>query len=316
MSQVVHALGSFIHHLEAVRWQALGIASGFHLLRLLLRTRAWRNIVAAAYPETRVRWRSILGAYLAGVGVNGITPARGGDLLKLYLAKRRVEGSTYTTLGATLFPETLFDLVAALGLLGWTLSLGVLPSLDALPNLPSIDWSWPFRHPSLAAAIGGILAVALVAVGIWTVRRVAEFKRRVAQGLAILRDRPRYLRAVVSWQALSWCCRVATVFYALRAFGVPATLHNALLVVVAQSLSTVLPLTPGGAGTEQGLLVYLFKGKVATTGLLSFSVGLHVAIVVINGLLGFAAIAVMLRTLRWRRAIGGDETATQPDAPR
>ena len=55
--------------------------------------------------------RTIAGAYLAGVGVNAIMPARGGDVLKLYLVQDRVEGTTYPTLGATLIVETLFDMV-------------------------------------------------------------------------------------------------------------------------------------------------------------------------------------------------------------
>ena len=39
-------------------------------------SRAWRNVLAAAYPEERVPWRAIYPAYLAGVGINAIIPAR------------------------------------------------------------------------------------------------------------------------------------------------------------------------------------------------------------------------------------------------
>ncbi len=35
-----------------------------------LRVRAWQNILRASYPDTRVRYRDVLGAYLAGVGVD------------------------------------------------------------------------------------------------------------------------------------------------------------------------------------------------------------------------------------------------------
>ena len=62
-------------------------------------SRAWRNTIAAAYPEEEVRWRSIYAAYLAGVGVNAIIPARAGDAVRLYLAHRAVPASTYITLG-------------------------------------------------------------------------------------------------------------------------------------------------------------------------------------------------------------------------
>jgi hypothetical protein len=66
-------------------------------------------------------------------------------------------------------------------------------------------------------------------------------------------------------------------------------------------MSTVLPITPGGAGTEQGLLLYLFRGTVGRTELLSFSVGMHITIVIVNVVLGLAAIAIMTRSLGFRR---------------
>ena len=127
------------------------------------------------------------------------------------------------------------------------------------------------------------------------------FWQRVRQGFAVLGDRDEYLRGVVTWQALSWVFRLATIFFMLRAFHLPATLHNALLVQIAQSLSTLLPITPGGAGTEQGLLLYLFRGKAARSAVLSFSVGMHIAIVVLNVALGALAIALLTRSLRFRR---------------
>jgi uncharacterized membrane protein YbhN (UPF0104 family) len=309
-----HAADQFFAHLASVDFRALGTAALFQILRLVVRTRAWRNIIAAAYPDTRVRWRSVLGAYLAGVGLNAITPARSGDVLKLYLVKHRVEGSTYPTLAATLVAETLFDAFVGLGLLVWAIHLGVLPSLDALDRIPSIDWGWPLQHPRVAevgALVVGILIGALLVVA---TRRVRAFWHRVAQGFAILRRPRAYFVHVVTWQALSWVFRLAGVYWMLRAFHVPASVHNALLVQLAQSMSTVLPITPGGAGTEQGLLLYLFRGTAGRTALLSFSVGMHIAIVVVNVVLGLLAIAVMTRSLRLsrlRREASGDPERTE-----
>jgi uncharacterized membrane protein YbhN (UPF0104 family) len=252
----------------------------------------------------------VLGAYLAGVGLNAITPARSGDVLKLYLVKHRIEGSTYPTLGATLVVETLFDAVVGIALLFWAVYLGVLPNIHSLPDLPNIhslpdlpniDLRWAFKHP-VALEIGAlVLGIVIGVLLVWATARVRRFWERVRQGFAVLRDGEAYLRGVVSWQALSWCFRLATLYFMLRAFHLPATIHNALLVQIAQSLSTLLPITPGGAGTEQGLLLYLFRGKAARSSLLSFSVGTHIAIVVVNVVLGLIAIVLMTRTLRLRR---------------
>jgi uncharacterized membrane protein YbhN (UPF0104 family) len=249
------------------------------------------------------------------VGLNAITPARGGDVLKLFLVKRRVEGSSYPTLAATLVVETLFDAVVGIVLLLWAIHLGVLPSLDRLPRLPSVDWGWPLRHPHVAEIGALMVGIAIGVLLVIATRRVQAFWRRVAQGFAILRRPSDYLTGVVTWQALSWGCRLGSVYWMLRAFNVPASVHNALLVQVAQSLSTVLPITPGGAGTEQGLLLFLFRGKVGRTELLSFSVGMHIAIVVVNVTLGALAVALMTRSLRFRRleqAAEGDRSEVLP----
>jgi uncharacterized membrane protein YbhN (UPF0104 family) len=304
-----HAVHVFFSHLAAVGWTALALGLACHFLKIVVRTIAWRNILAAAFPESRVRWRPIFGAYVAGVGVNSIAPARGGDLVKLYLAKRAIERSTYPTLGATLIVETLFDTVAATGFLLWALTLGVLPGFDVLPDLPSVDWTWVLRHSTLAAIVGALVLLALLTVLSWAALHVAEFWRRVARGFAILRPPSRYLLGVATWQALSWVLRIASIWWFLRAFHVPATVHNALLVQVVQSLSTLLPFSPGGAGTQQGLLVFVFRGRLSATRLLSFSVGMNLAQTVVNVALGFGAIFLAFRTLRWRRVVARDKEA-------
>jgi uncharacterized membrane protein YbhN (UPF0104 family) len=295
------AVGEFFGHLAAVDFRALAIACLFQVARLLVRKRAWRNIIAAAYPDSRVRWRSVLGGYLGGVGLNAITPARGGDVLKLFLVKRRVDGATYPTLASTLLVETLFDAVVGIALLVWAARLGVLPSFHRLPRLPSVDWGWPLRHPRVAEIGALVLGIVIGVLLVVATRRVQAFWRRVAQGFTILRDPSQYLTEVVTWQALSWLFRLAAVYWMLRAFHIAASVHNALLVQIAQSLSTVLPITPGGAGTEQGLLLYLFRGKASRTEVLSFSVGMHITIVVVNVTLGVLAVALLTRSLRLRR---------------
>ena len=79
MGAFLHAVGVFFHHLAAVRWEPFALALACQLLKLLLRASAWRAILQAAYPATRVRYWSSFGAMVAGGGVNAIVPARGGE---------------------------------------------------------------------------------------------------------------------------------------------------------------------------------------------------------------------------------------------
>ena len=303
MDTFINAAETFFDHLAAVRWGALGIALALHLLRITVRTFAWRNILRAAFPGEKVRRRSVFGAYVAGVGVNSILPARGGDLLKALLVKRRVPASNFPTIAATLIVETLFDTIVGIAFLVWALQLGVLPGFDALDKLPSIDWGWPARHPKTFAIVASVVVLAAIAVGVRLARHVREFRQRVAQGFTIVRTPWRYLREVVLWQALSWVLRVLSILWFLEAFGLARKIHDAFLIQVVQSLSTLLPFTPGGAGTQQGFLVYVFRGHASTTSVLSFSVGMNIALTALNVTLGFAALALMLKTLRWRGAL-------------
>ena len=110
---VFDAIGVFFGHLAAVEWKwiALGVARPGLSSSWPSRGRGATSS-SAAYPERAVRCRRC-SRYVAGTGVNAIIPARGGDVVSSSIAKRRIEGSTYTTLVATILLQTLFDLVVA-----------------------------------------------------------------------------------------------------------------------------------------------------------------------------------------------------------
>jgi uncharacterized membrane protein YbhN (UPF0104 family) len=311
---ILDATRAFFDGLASVKWGLLALAMLCHLLKVVARTRAWRNIVQAAYPETDVRWRSVYGAYVAGVGVNALVPARGGDFLKLYLLKHRVEGSAYPTLGATLIVDTLFDTVVASALVAWALAFGFLPGLDVVPSLPGIDWLYLFQHPRLGLVVTALLVVLIVFGLTWGSRKVQDFGRRVRQGFTILREPREYLRRVAVWDAVDWSLRLASVYFFLRAFGLPAAGEDVALVQTTMSLSTALPFTPGGVGTEQALMVYVFQGDAPTSTLLSFSIGMKIVLTVVNVAVGFLAILVMLRTFDWRRHTERDAEAIERGA--
>ena len=315
MGAFVDAVQVFWNHLAAVRWEALALACAFQVLKLVVRSFAWRNILAASYPGVPIRRRGVFGAYVAGVGVNAIAPARAGDVVKLYLVKRRVPGSTYPTLAPTLVVETLFDFVAAGSIFLWALAAGVLPSAEVIKRLPTVDWSWPFRHPVATLVLAGVCAVAALVATIWARRRVQAFRQQVERGFAILSDFRAYLRLVVTWQALSWVLRLAAIYEFLVAFRLTTSVHNTLVVQTVESLSTLLPFTPGGAGTKQGLLAYAFRNEFSVSAVLSFSVGMNIALVVVNVVLGFGALFLMARTLRWRRLAEAQKRESQGSAP-
>ena len=302
MGSFFHAVRVFADNLAAVRWEFLALALLLHLARLVFRAFAWRAILSAAYPDEKPKFRSVFGAYVAGVGVNSIVPARAGDAIKLYLIKRRIPESSYATLTPTLVAETLFDFVVGIALIAWALSLGVLPAHEVYSHLPSVDWGLLVRHEKWTAiVIAALLTIALLSFIVF-LERGEGFRERVGRGFAIMRDPRRFATHVVLPQSISWLLRAGSVYYFLRAFNVHASVHNALLAMVVDSLATLFPATPGGAGTKQGLIVFLFAGQaINRSALLAFSVGLNIATVVFNVVLGAVALYGMARTLSWRR---------------
>jgi uncharacterized membrane protein YbhN (UPF0104 family) len=299
----IDATEAFFGALASVAWVPLILGILFHVVRLSLRVRAWQNILRASYPSSSVPYSTAFGAYVAGVGINSIAPARAGDVVKVYLAKHRIEGSSYPTLGSTLVVETIFDFVVATGLFLYAISLGILPGLPDLPKMPAFDWSFVVEHPRLAVFLGCVILGGAIVFIAWASRHVTAFREKVARGFLILGDRRAFLTQVVAWQAGSWLARAICVYCFLRAFHIDAGVDTVVAVLVVQGLSTLLPFTPGGVGTQQAVLVFALRGTAAASAVLAFSVGMQLVTVVVNVALGFGALAVMLRTLSVRRHI-------------
>jgi uncharacterized membrane protein YbhN (UPF0104 family) len=309
--EIRRATESFWDFLSDIAVLPLLAAICCHLLKLACTSRAWRNILAAAYPDRKVPWPPILAAYVSGVGVNAILPARGGDVLRIYLAHRGIPGSSYTTVVSSTVVLTFVDMTIATLVFLFALTQGVLPSLDALSRLPAFDYSWAVEdgvvRPGALIALGAVVGgVGLLLHHFWNTLRA-----RVAQAFAVFDPPTRYLRTVVVWQLADWGLRLTTIWFFLGAFGIHQSIRNVLLVQAATSLAGLVPATPGGIGTEQALLVYAFRGAdVARSTLLAFSVGMRLTITVVNVVAGFTAIFLTLGTVRFRRFVG-----QAPDAP-
>jgi uncharacterized protein (TIRG00374 family) len=301
VSAVLDAVSAFWGYLASVRPLPLAIAIGCHIAKTMCTSRAWRNVLAAAYPDVRVSWPAIYAAYIAGVGVNAIFPARAGDVVRLTMAHRAVKGATYTTLVSSSLVLAIVDSLCAIALFIWAVTRGVFPSFDALPSLPSFDFAWFLDHTQISELLLVIVVLGLIALAIWIRANVAEFREHVGQAFTVVRTPARWLRTVVAWQLADWALRLTTIWFMLAAFGIDQSLRNVMLVQATQSLATLVPVSPGGVGTEQAFLVYTLSGQAARSALLAFSVGMRLTLTAVNVALGFGAILLTFRTLRFRR---------------
>jgi glycosyltransferase 2 family protein len=297
-----HGAQEFFHRLSEIAWVPMAIALILYLAHLLARSRGWQNTLRAAYPDRSVPYSGIAGAELVGAGMNSILPARIGDAVKIFLAKRVIRGSTYTSVVASFFVSSVFDTSAAILVFIYALTQGLLPKPPELPNLPAFDIAFWAEHPSLLLFTITALGILIVALFALLARRVEAFWDRVKQGAIVLKYPRVYLRTVASWQAAGWALRFFSFWFFLEAFNVGGSFQNVMLVFSVQTVSTLLPLTPGGAGAQQALLVATLVGP-GPIAVLTYSVGQQIAIAAWTLLLGALALIFVFRTTNWRRLI-------------
>jgi len=257
------AIGSFFDSLSRVGWGPLLIGAVAFVVYLSLRARAFFHTLRAAYPTEPIMFRRIWGAYIAAYGFNNVVPARGGDVIKLFLVKQSIPHSTYPAVGAAIFVEAIFDAVMGVFILAFAFSQGVFPKPPDFAKLHAFDLSFFAGHPRFTLFLMTVLAIAsLVAFAVLS-QRVKAFWARVRQGLTILRDRRRYGREVFAWQLGGWCFRFLAFWMLLEAFNVGGSVHNVLLVLGVNAVAAVVPFTPGGAASSRRCSSRCSRGRRA-----------------------------------------------------
>ncbi|HEY3959565.1 MAG TPA: lysylphosphatidylglycerol synthase transmembrane domain-containing protein [Solirubrobacteraceae bacterium] len=295
LSSFFDAVGQFFSDLAAVHLGALLLGLAFFGLNLTLRSRAFFHSLRAAYPAVSFQWRRIWGAYFAAVGFNNVVPARGGDVIKLFLARSSIPGASYPTVAAAFFVESIFDASVGVLVLIFAFTQGVFPKPPDFSKLGSFDISYLAEHFRFTLFLITVLVVlGLIVFALLSVRARA-FWTRVRQGVTILGDRPRYLREVAAWQAAGWLCRFVAFWFLLDAFRVGGSVKNVLLVFGVNQVAGAVPFTPGGAGVQQALLVKVFATNAPTAVVAAYSVGQQIAIAAFTALVGLGAIVFIFR---------------------
>ena len=297
------AVGDFASNLAGVQWLSLLIALAAFATYLTLRARASFHILRAAYPDERIRFRNVWGAYMAGYGFNSVVPARGGDVVRLFLTKTSVPRSSYPAVAAAFSVEFIFDLTIAVPVLAFAFTQGVFPKPPDFSSLPAFDLAFLAQHPRFTLFLLTVLALAVLIGFALLSSRVKAFWARVRQGLTILRDRQRYVREVWLVQLGGWCFRFLAFWMLLEAFNVGGSVRNVLLVLGVNAVAALVPFTPGGAGVQQALLAKVFAGTAAGATVAAYSVGQQIVIAATTLATGFAALVAIFRIRSFKEAV-------------
>jgi uncharacterized protein (TIRG00374 family) len=297
------SVDQFFSKLAEIQWGSLVLALIFFGTYLTLRARASYNVLRAAYPAERFRFRDIWGAYMAGYGFNNVIPARGGDVIRLFLTRNAIPNSSFPAVGAAFTVDLGFDLCAGGTAIAFTATQGVLPKLPDLSKLNAFDLSFFVAHPKFALFTFTFLAIAATVGTALLSARVRAFWVRVKQGLTVIFDRRRYFRQVFGVQAIAWLFRFTAFWFMLEAFNIGASPRNVLLVLGVNAISAALPFTPGGAGAQQALLVQVFGTAAGSATVAAYSVGQQIAIAAFSFGMGFLALAFIFRIRSFKEVI-------------
>jgi uncharacterized membrane protein YbhN (UPF0104 family) len=303
VSSFFDAVGSFFDSLSRVGWVPLLFGAVAFVIYLTLRSRAFFHTLRAAYPAEPIAFRRIWGAYIAAYGFNNVIPARGGDVIKLFLVKQSIPHATYPAVGAAICVEAVFDLFMAIFILTFAFTQGVFPKPPDFSKLNAFDLAFFAGHPKFTLFLLTFLAIAVLIGFAVLSQRVKAFWSRVRQGLTILRDRRRYLREVFAWQLAGWCFRFMAFWFLLEAFNVGGSVKNVLLVLGVNAVAAVVPFTPGGAGVQQALLVKVFAGAATGATVAAYSVGQQIVIAVTTLAVGFVALLWIFKIRSFKEAI-------------
>jgi uncharacterized protein (TIRG00374 family) len=295
VSSFFNAVGKFFSSLADIQLGSLLIALIAFGIYLTLRSRAAFHILRAAYPAERFAYKRIWAAYIAAYGFNNVIPARGGDVIRLFLTKSAIPNSSYPAIAAATFVETVFDITIGVFVLTFAFTQGVFPKPPDFAKLPAFDLAFFAGHLKFTLflltflAVGGLVGFALLS------RKVRAFWARVRQGFTILRDRHRYFREVWLIQFVGWLFRFTAFWFLLDAFNIGGSVKNVLLVLGVNAVAAAVPFTPGGAGVQQAFLVKVFAGTAAGSTVAAYSVGQQIAISAFTLSAGFALLVTVFK---------------------
>jgi phosphatidylinositol alpha-mannosyltransferase len=248
------------------------LALGLMALSLLMRSVSWHETLRAALPTTPIRWPPVVRATMIGVMGSAVFPGRVGEVTRVLILSRRLDGSTRRQIpivAGTVFSQTLINLVALAVLLAVTFS------------------SVPLLHGNVAGVAGALAVPFALCVLIVLGPRLLEVARRsrservanaagmvgrmltlARQGLVVF-ARPRFGAPAIFFQLFAWALQWLACYAVLVALGLQSQtgLVTAAAILLAVNLSAVLPATPSNVGVFQAACVVVLAAYGVGAGL-------------------------------------------------
>jgi uncharacterized protein (TIRG00374 family) len=262
--------------LVAANWRLLPVAIVLYFVGVWLRSARWGLLL----PEHAVKTSTLFRALVVGFTVNNLLPLRMGEVARAYLLARWCR-IPYGATVASLLVERVLD----------GLSLAVLLLL-ALTLVPAPGYLLLVGVLAAAGFLGGAALLALAAWRASAVTAAARFIARLlpsrlgavierlatnfARSLSLVHS-PGRLARLLGLSLLAWCFELGLFFVLLVSFGLGASYPLALLVGSAANFATLVPSSPGYAGTFDSVVIKVL-GDAAGVGAvqaLAYDIAVH-----------------------------------------
>ncbi len=228
------------------------LALSFFIPQFLVTSIRWRIMVAAIHPLTL--WESV-NMVMAAKALNALVPAKLGELSKAYFLNRGGNADTPQSVSAVIL-EKILDMG---GLCSVLLCGAVL-----LPERDEVVWSGVLVAGVVISGVLFLLFVPLVGVASRLENR-GERGRRLSRLLAgwhavlsMWRAGKTTLPLILSLSVLLWALHVAQIYLFFPSLRHPVPLTPALALIPLAILVGVIPITIGGMGTRDSVLILLF----------------------------------------------------------
>jgi hypothetical protein len=229
---------------------ALALVVALKVGQALLSSLSWRNALHAAWPQSRLPYRFVLGVDQGQDVANTVLPGRAGTWAMLGVVRSAIHGARTSTLLAAWGVHNLAFILFALAA-STLVAIGVPGRARETGGLAHRLADFGTDRPLLAGAAVVLLVVVLGVVAVRGRARLAELRQRVAAGVAILRSPGRYGLLLFLPALGAYGLRCAAYAVLLDAYGIPVTVWTVALALGSHALAGAVRLTPGGLGTTQ-----------------------------------------------------------------
>ena len=237
------------HSLTGVSWGWASVAIGLNLTSALARALAWRTVLVQAMPRPHPGYLTVFSAFFIGVFANGVLPGRVGEVARVGVVARRMQGrrGLWPTLLGSVVAHRLLEVVPSFLLIAWVLLAAKLPA-------------WAFGALITVLVGGSVLFV----LGLLGARRHEEGEKMqlgpvrtalttVRQGLGVLRA-PRAAAYATVLQLAAWGLQLLAVWTAMLAFHLHVPFVAAGVVLALMNVALLVPLWPGNVGLQQAAI--------------------------------------------------------------